>query len=173
MANFEHTFVRIAISKPDGGVAIMQFLTLVKRNEDDPGYVREATPENIEAELTKSGFGGLSWRIIQDDEIPQDRTFRNAWTDAGDKIGHDMEKARAIHMDRIRAARAPVLAALDTEINKAADAGKANGELAALRAKRQALRDIPQTFDLSKAQTPEALKALWPVELSDERATSA
>lgn len=162
MADFEQTFVRIAISKSDGGVAIMQFLTLVKRNEEDPGFIREATPANIEEELTKSGYGGRPWRIILDDEIPQDRTFRDAWTDTG-KIEHDMEKARAIQQERLnRLAKAKteemaheVLdALLDDNVPK----------LTTLRAKRTAILSIPG-IDIAKAATVEDLKAMWPEEL--------
>jgi len=92
--------VFVAISQPDGSVAVMQFVTLVKRNPDDPGDVREATSENIEAELTKSGFGGMSWSIIQPADIPQDRAHRNAWTLSNGKITVDPVKAATIDEKR-------------------------------------------------------------------------
>ena len=96
----EQNFVRIAITQPDGNVAIMQFMTLVKRNPEDPGFVREPTPENIEAEITKSRIAFTSWRIIQDTDIPQDRIHRDAWTDDGGKIVPDAVKAAAIDEKR-------------------------------------------------------------------------
>jgi hypothetical protein len=42
MANLQQNFVRIAVARPDGGVSVMQFMTLVKRNPEDKGFVREA-----------------------------------------------------------------------------------------------------------------------------------
>lgn len=155
-------YVRIAIVRPDGGVSIMQFVTLIKRNPDDPGFIREPTSENIAAEITKSNIPVVSWRIIQDADIPADRTFRAAFTDDGVKIGHDMDKARAIHMDRIRKAREPRLAETDKLILQAIERGENIGALGEFR---QKLRDIPQTLDLSKAATVEDLKAIWPEEL--------
>lgn len=92
--------VFVAITQPDGNVAVMQFLTLIKRNEEDPGYVREPTRENIEAEMTKSGFGGMTWRIVDPATLPTDRTYRNAWKDEGGKIALDPVKAAAIDEKR-------------------------------------------------------------------------
>lgn len=92
--------VFISIARPDGGVSIMQFLTLIKRNEDDPGFVREASPKNIEAEIKKSGTPCASWRVIDRAAIPQDHTFRNAWKDDGGKIVIDQDKAAAIDEKR-------------------------------------------------------------------------
>lgn len=149
--------VCIAIARPDGGVAIMQFVT-----RDAHGMSREAPPENIEAEIKKSGTPCASWRIIDPAEIPNDRTFRNAWKDVGDKIDHDMARAREIHMDRIRAVRNARLAETDVQVTRALEAGQDTKEIAA---KRRALRGLPQTFDISKCATVEELKAAWPEQL--------
>lgn len=90
----------IAITQPDGNVAVMQFMTLVKRNEKDTGYVREATPDNIEAEITKSRIAFTSWRIVDPASLPQDRTYRNAWKDEDGKIIPDPAKVAAIDEKR-------------------------------------------------------------------------
>jgi hypothetical protein len=66
-----------------------------------------------------------------------------------------MEKARAIHLGRIRSARNRELARLDIEQLKGID----------VAAEKQRLRDLPATFDLAAATTPEELKSLWPDEL--------
>lgn len=153
--------VFVAISNPDGSLAIMQFVTLLKRNEEDLGIEIEPTPENIEAEIIKSGIQFISWRIINPSEIPQDRTFRNAWIDGAGKIEHDMDTARDIHMARIRIARNAKL----VETDKSVAALDGSSLPAELKAFRQKLRDIPQTLDLTKASTIEELKALWPAEL--------
>jgi hypothetical protein len=72
-------------------------------------------------------------------------------------MGIDMTKARQVHMGKIREKRDEKLKFLDIETLRGID----NQE------EKQRLRDIPQTFDLSIAQTPEELKALWPEELND------
>ena len=38
-------------------------------------------------------------------------------------------------------------------------------EQARVAARKQTLRDIPQTFDLAKYRTPATLKAAWPTDL--------
>lgn len=94
-------------------------------------------------------------------ELPQDRTFRNAWTHDGEQVCVDMPKARQIHLENIRRARAPELDRLDKEWMKAMGQ-KRMADADAFEAMRQSLRDIPQVLDVNMAQTPEDLKALWP-----------
>ena len=75
----------------------------------------------------------------------------------------NMTKAKAIHMDRIRIARNAELVKEDITFMRAVETGDAS-EQARIASKKQALRDIPQTLDLT-TDTPEELKAIWPVEL--------
>ena len=75
----------------------------------------------------------------------------------------NMTKARTIHMDKIRLVRNKQLADLDVPFMRAMETGDAN-ELARIASEKQALRDIPQTLDLT-TDTPEELKAIWPIEL--------
>jgi hypothetical protein len=100
--------------------------------------------------ISRSIPEGVEFREITDNELPQDRLFRDAWKDEGG-IKIDMPKARAIHMARIRDKRNKRLEELDKR--------KYGAEY---DAERQALRDLPQTFDLTQATTPDELKALWP-----------
>lgn len=88
-------------------------------------------------------------------DVPSDRTFRNAWTWNG-KVDHDMEKCRAIHRDRMRAARAPKLAALDIKQLRGED----------VEAEKAALRDVTADPAIDAAKTPEELKAVWPEALA-------
>ena len=78
-------------------------------------------------------------------------------------INVNMPKARAIHMDKIRAVRNRQLASLDVPFMQAGETGDVS-ELARIASEKQALRDIPQTLDLT-TDTPEELKAIWPIEL--------
>ena len=103
-------------------------------------------------------------REVRFPDLPTHRLFRGAWIDTGVAIAHDMNKARAIHMDRIRAVRDVELDKLDKEYMLADE--KDDKQLKQIiAAKKQVLRDLTTTFDLSVASTPEALNSLWPLEL--------
>ena len=98
-------------------------------------------------------------RRIERSDLPKDRDFRNAWCPCPEKkITVDMNKAKEIHMGKIRKARDVELKKLDIETLKGKD----------VQSQKQVLRDLPQTFDLSQATTPDELKALWPKELNVE-----
>ena len=89
-----------------------------------------------------------------------------AWeidTDGRPKV--NMPKARGVQMDQIRVVRNKELAKEDTNMLKALEAGNTS-EQSAVNTKKQTLRDIPQTFDLSTDNdTPAELKIKWPSEL--------
>lgn len=130
----------LAIKRTDGGISIMNVFD--DANVDD----------EIEKWSTVHVNEYVSHKSIDPALIPSDRTFRNAWKE---DLTVDMVKARTIHMDRIRVVRDKELEKLDIETLKGKD----------VQAQKQKLRDIPQTFDLSVATTPNELKALWPTEL--------
>jgi hypothetical protein len=67
----------------------------------------------------------------------------------------DIEKAKAITKDRLRAERAPLLAALDIEFQRAVENG---AEIDAIVAEKNRLRDITNQVDA--AATLDELKAL-------------
>lgn len=73
----------------------------------------------------------------------------------------NMNKAREIKKDMIRAERAPLLAALDVEYMRAVETGD-TAKQADIAAKKQALRDATQDPAIATAQTPEQLKAVVP-----------
>lgn len=106
----------------------------------------------------------VSYRQITEADIPADRTFREAWEDTGAAVTPHMGKARTAHMGRIRAARDAELEAKDKLWMKAMGQ-KDQAAVDVTEAERQALRDIPETFDLSGATTADELKALWPAQL--------
>ena len=113
--------------------------------ENDKGQLvrliyAEKSRWSFEEMIEKDVPEGADYSIIQRSDIPKDKTFVDAWKKSGDKIEVDMTKARDIHMNRILEAR-----------NKETE-----------RAKRQALRNIPQDFTLDSANTVEDLEAIWP-----------
>ena len=76
----------------------------------------------------------------------------------------NMTKAVEIKKDMVRAARQPMLAALDIEMMRAIEAGD-TAKQAEISAKKQALRDATQDPAIVNAQTPEQLKAATPAAL--------
>lgn len=150
--------IKIAITLRDGSLVIMSFIT-----NDHHGIVQEPTRGNINAIITKAqevwSAPAKSWRIINDVTIPTDRYFRNAWTDKGLSIGVDIAKAKEIHKENLRTARASLLDQLDVSYMRADEAG--NKKLKAeITAKKQALRDITDHPDFKKARTVAQIKAI-------------
>ena len=115
------------------------------------GFVLPATATNV--------------RRIEAEEISETRDFRNAWEQGTDgTIQTNMPKARSIHMGKIRDARVGVLSSLDKDWSKFTGQKK-TVEADEVEAKRQALRDIPQTFDLERYTTTRTLLRAWPKEI--------
>ena len=80
-------------------------------------------------------------------------------------INVNMTKARAIHMDKIRVVRNAELVKEDVTFMRAVEAEDTDAQ-ATIKTKKQTLRDIPATFDITTdVDTPEKLKAKWPAEL--------
>ncbi len=79
----------------------------------------------------------------------------------------DMEKAREIQRERMRSARAPILAALDVAFQCALETG---ADTSAIVAQKQALRDVTANPDIAAAQTPDELKLVWPPVLAGDEA---
>ena len=80
-------------------------------------------------------------------------------------INVNMTKARAIHLTEIRRVRNAELEQEDVNMLKAIEAGDTSAQ-STVATKKQVLRDIPATFDITTGvTTPELLKAKWPSEL--------
>ena len=77
-------------------------------------------------------------------------------------FGIDMAKAREIHKTNIRQARAPKLAELDIEFQKAQET---SADTSAIVAKKQALRDAPADSGIAAASDAAALKAQWKTDI--------
>ena len=74
----------------------------------------------------------------------------------------DMAKAREIHKTNIRNARAPKLAELDIEFQKALET---SADTSAIVAKKNALRDAPADSGIESASDDAALKAQWKTDI--------
>ena len=77
-------------------------------------------------------------------------------------FGIDMAKAREIHKDKIRAARAEKFKELDIEFQKALETGASTTDIVA---KKQALRDAPADSGIASASDTDALKAQWKTDI--------
>lgn len=99
--------------------------------------------------------------FIDDSGIPQSREFRDEWRQDGDSIVIDQILAQAKHMSRIKEMRQKKFEEMGfpQRLNEQVETAVLDEQT---RLELQRLRDIPQTFDLSVAKTPEELKALWP-----------
>ena len=122
--------------------------------------IREATNDNINDEIKKSGFNSKSWRIINDSDLIPDRTFRNAWKDVNNKIEVDMPKAREIHRNNLRIARIEMLNTLDVEYIRADEQNNITRKNEII-SQKQLLRDITKHPSIENAKTPEELKNIW------------
>lgn len=133
----------------------------------------EEAIENLPPDATNVTVGTVEdWAACDPDTWHVYDPADNACEIVNGKPAVNMTRARGLHMKRIRAARDAELARIDNaNKTKLARVGAGIGTpaerdaVAQLEAQKQVLRDIPQTFDLSTANTPNELKALWPVEL--------
>ncbi len=126
----------------------------------------ESELDHIMRVAEKAAPLGVTLSIITTADLPAKRHFRNAWSiDHGTrKIGVAMTKARDIHRDNIRRARALKLEALDFEYLLADEQGNMLRK-AAITAQKQSLRDLPADPAIENALTPDALMAVWPTSL--------
>ena len=122
------------------------------------GTVSIITPAGDVNDAIKDVPSGLSYEIVEDSAIPTDRSFRNAWKQNSKTIETDMTKAKEIHKTNIRTARAPKLAELDIEFQRALET---SADTSTIVAKKQTLRDAPSASGISTAASESDLKAQW------------
>lgn len=144
---------KIVYERPDGAIAVVHPVRNTFPVEED------MTDEQVEQRAwDKLPADAVNPRFVAEDEIPADRTFREAWKL---DLTVDMDTARAIHRDRMRAARKPRLEALDVEYQRADERGDAEGKQS-VAIRKQALRDVTANSAIDAATTPDELKAVWP-----------
>lgn len=74
----------------------------------------------------------------------------------------NMAKAREVWRSKMRITREPLLAALDTQYQRATEIG---ADTSAIVAHKQALRDVTDDPGIEAAQTIQELQAVWPAVL--------
>ena len=112
---------------------------------------------SIEEVAAKDVPEGVAYEIVEDDAIPSDRTFRNAWKLGDCCVEHDLDKCKAIGHDKRRAARAEEFAPLDEVIAKQIP----GNDPAEVEAERQLVRDKYAAVQdqIDAAASPDEIKA--------------
>jgi len=171
--------LKVVVKRSDGGVTVMSFATLGRgsilprgalwHDEKQGIWKRDPSDANLLDEVMRSHPSmsdsgqalpvAVGYRVLGKDEVLPGRDFRDAWVDRDGAIDHDMAKAREIHRDRLRHARAPLLAALDVEVARSDEVKDPQRKDAAI-AKKQALRDVTALPAIDAAQSVEELKAI-------------
>ena len=113
---------------------------------NDNGGVSVCVPTGeLSLEETKAKDTPSHSIIIDDSFLPQaDGDFFNAWELANGAVTVNIEKAKTITKERLRAERAPLLAAQDVLFQRALEVG---ADTTAIVTEKQRLRDITQLAD--------------------------
>jgi hypothetical protein len=121
------------------------------------GQVALVIPTGDVNDAIKDVPEGVEYKIV--DSVDIDNDYFNAYefdAETGAKV--NIDKAKAIHLDKFRSARAPKLATLDIEFMKAVESSDTAAQQA-IGGVKQALRDVtltPLPDDLA------GIKATWP-----------
>jgi hypothetical protein len=103
-------------------------------------------------------FENIEFFIVDEADIPSDRTFRDAWRINAGSIDHDIETAKTIWRNKWREARAKLLEKLDIDMLRAIGSND-GAKIAEIEAKKQALRDVTQ---IALPDDIDEIKAVWP-----------
>ena len=127
--------------------------------QNDNGGVAVCIPTgelSIEAVLEKDVPKGKGARIVAQASLPnQDNDFFDAWEMDAQSVTVNLDKAKEITKNRLRAERAPLLAAQDVAFQRALETG---ADTTAIVAEKQRLRDITKLAE--SCATTEELRAL-------------
>jgi hypothetical protein len=131
----------------------MPFITFPQAN----GQVAVIIPTGDVNDAIKDVPAETPYKIV--DSLDIDNDYFNAY-DYSEEPGAEVNitKAKAIQLDKFRAARAPKLAALDVAFMRAVEQGD-TAKQAEIAAEKQELRDVTQT---PLPDTLEEIKAVWP-----------
>ena len=111
----------------------------------------------IEEVAAKDVPEGVTYEIVEDDAIPADRFFRNAWVANGAAVEVDLDQAKSIGHDMRRTQRAEEFKPFDDIImkqipgNSAAEAEEARRQI---RFKYALIQDV-----IEAAETPDEIKS--------------
>lgn len=114
--------------------------------------------------ISRSHIDGREYRVVSRDKLPQDRQFRDAWTDdnATETVDVDIAKAHDIKKEILRELRKPILEKLDVEYMKLLEKGEDTSNVIK---QKEELRNItklklPNNIDELKDFTPDILNTI-------------
>lgn len=110
---------------------------------------------SIDAVMEKDVPKGRNARIINASDMPRDTDFYDAFELTPTEIVVNLAKAKEITKNRLRAERAPLLAAQDVLFQRALESG---ADTSAIVAEKNRLRDITKLAD--SATTLDELRAI-------------
>lgn len=115
--------------------------------KNDNGGVATCIPTgelSIEAVLEKDVPKNCGARIVDQNSLPRDNDFYDAWEMDETSVTVNLAKAKEITKNRLRAERAPLLAAQDVAFQRALETG---ADTSAIVAEKQRLRDVTKLAD--------------------------
>jgi hypothetical protein len=142
-------------------------LVVASKKESIENILGPLTDAEYEAHIVEKSVPSdrSNVQFINDDDIPQDKEFRNAWIQNGNKIDFDLEKARIIQLQRIREAREPKLRELDIDYMRLNESKQDTSEVVL---KKQLLRDITEPLKNMQLNSIEDVKSAFPEELKSK-----
>ncbi len=160
----------LAFVAPDGGVSIIRPVAKAQRQgETEEQFLDRVLSENIR--VGKQVCAGRQHdpgsyatehdtiTVVDEDHIPVDLAFREAWVLQGDRPVVDIERAKGVHRDRLRSARKALFAENDAKAAWAVLLADDQMKAEAI-AERQRLRDLPADPAIDAATSPDELKAI-------------
>ena len=133
-------------------------MKIIYQNQEGGVSVIHPTGElSIEEVAAKDVPEGVAYEIVEDDAIPADRFFRNAWVANGAAVEVDLDQAKTIGHDIRRQQRAEEFKPFDDIIAKqipGLDASEAEASRAQIRFKYGLIQDA-----INAASDPEEIKA--------------
>jgi len=125
--------------------------------QSESGGVAVIIPTELVDLALKDVPEGVPYEIVEEADIPSDRTFRGAWVMGDCCIEHDLDQCKAIAHDKRRAARAEEFTPHDELIAKQIPGVDA----AAVEEARQAIRDryAAVQAEIEAAASPDEIKA--------------
>mgnify|MGYP003335635107 FL=1 len=139
-------------------------MRIVVHKNDGKGLIDNPVISIAESELTTAEQhlvnipNELEPMIVEDSDLP-DGDYIKAWELKNSSLSINVELSKEVKKRRLRAARAPLLAKLDIDFQRALED---NLDTTDIVAKKRQLRDITEHPDLINAQTFEEVKAFWP-----------
>lgn len=132
--------------------------------EDDEAFLLRLAAKVVPPDATNIQF-------LAEEDIPADRTFRNAWEQGDKVVAVNMPKARDLHRDKLRGLRSSEFEPLERQQRTALSTGDI-AAAQAIEAKLQALRDVTADPAIEAARTPDELKAVLPEPLRGKAAAA-